>query len=339
MAINMAMVGTGRMLELISQDLHLVPGMKPKVIVSRTETKAKWAADSYGFAEYSDNYSLILERDDIDLIYVATPHSEHYALAMQAIDAGKHVLVEKAMTTNGAQTTKLLDSARTKNLFAMEAMWMAFNPAIIQARKWVEDEILGENLRLNANFCMAPQYLPNSRLWAKELAGGSTLDQGVYTISLAHMLFGVPTQITAQGLVRHGVDAEVVTQMEFEKGHRALCMNSLLAFGSNDAVIFGNQGTIQIDPMFWGTKGCNLTLRTGSGVSGTERFEYSKEGAGYVPMLRAVVSAIQEGKTEHPLRSHMETIAVATTMDVVLKSVLADQHPAERRSGIRGLST
>lgn len=322
MTINMAMVGTGRMLELISKDLYLTEGLAPKVIVSRTESKAKWAADSFGFPEHSDNYQRVLERNDIDLVYVATPHSEHFALAMQAIEAGKNILVEKAMTTNSYETAKLLQAARAKNLFAMEAMWMAFNPAIIKAKEILNEGLLGENLRLSANFCMAPPYRATSRLWAKDLAGGSTLDQGIYTISLAQLLFGSPLKISSHGLIKHGVDAEVVTSLEFFKGQRAQCISSLLAFGSNDAVIFGNKGRIHIDPMFWGTKGYTFTTYTSSGTENVTRFDYLKEGAGYVPMLRAVVEAIQQGKTEHPLRSHTETISVASTMDEVLRCIL-----------------
>ena len=320
--IKLAMVGTGRMLDLIGADLHLVEDLIPQVVVSRSAEKAALAATKFNFVDSSGDFEATLKRDDIDLIYIATPHSEHFELAMKALEAGKPILVEKAMTTSSLQTEKLLTYAKTKNLFAMEAMWTAFNPAIVETKKIVTSGVLGGELRLLANFCMAPEYRPESRLWAKRLAGGSTWDQGVYTISLAQMLFGQPISITAKGIVRHDVDAEVLTTLEFANGNRAICLTSLLAFGSNDAVIFGNRGTIHIDPMFWGTKGFSKIIRSGSQIEAIDRFEYKKEGAGYVPMLREVCEAIKAGKTEHPLRLHSETISVAKTMDAVLNQVL-----------------
>ena len=316
-----AMVGTGLMLKLIGKDLGLTENIDARVIVSRTQERADAAAAEYGFAEGAADFNAVLERDDIDVVYVATPHALHFEQAMAALDAGKHVLVEKSMTPSAALTRELCAHAAAKGLFAMEAMWTAFNPAVIEMRRRIADGAIGDVTLFEANFCTAPAYDGDSRLWAKDLAGGSTWDQGVYTLSMAHMLFGTPTSIMATGTVFHDVDAEAVAVLGFEGGQRAVCINGLRNFSPFTAFAAGTRGTIALDPAFWATGGFTQSRPTSPVAMETERFTYEREGGGYVPMLRAVSQAILEGKTEHELRSHAETIAVAETMDEVLRQV------------------
>ena len=244
----------------------------------------------------------MLERDDIDVVYIATPHTEHLRQALAALDAGKHVLVEKPMTTSAADSRRLCETAAAKGLFAMEAMWMAFNPAIIEARRRLVDGAIGEPHFLHANFCIAMPYLPEWRIWAADLAGGSTLDQGVYTASLAHMVFGRPSGISARGTILHEVDAEVAMTLDFDAGGRAVCLTSLRASSPLHAYIGGSAGYIEIAGPFWGTDGF---AQRGASSDG---FTFEREGAGYVPMLRAVSAAILEGThgapAAHPRRDH-----------------------------------
>jgi predicted dehydrogenase len=161
----------------------------------------------------------------------------------------------------------------------------------------------------------------NSRLFAKDLGGGSILDQGVYTLSFAHMIFGAPSRIIATGTVEQGIDLEVAAILEFAGGKRAVCVSSLRGFSPLDAYVTGTRGTIQIPGAFWSPGSFEQVIFTGPIAREVEEFTYAREGAGYVPMLRAVSNAILEGKTEHELRSHAETIAVAETMDEVLRQV------------------
>ncbi len=316
-----AMVGTGLMLKLIGNDFAKTENVDMRVIVSRTQERADEMAVQYGFGGGSADFASVLQRDDIDVVYIATPHTLHFEQAMAALDAGKHVLVEKSMTESAAKTRQLLAHAKAKGLFAMEAMWTAFNPAIVEARRRVANGDLGDVELVHANFCTAPPYDATSRLWAKEYAGGSTLDQGVYTLSLAHMILGTPTRITAQGTVFEGVDAEVSANLEFAGGQRAVCLSSLRAFSPNTAFIAGTKGCIEIPGAFWTPGGfTHMTVKSATDVD-RDDFSYDREGAGYVPMLRAVSNAILEGRTEHELRSHAETIAVAETMDEVLRQV------------------
>jgi predicted dehydrogenase len=318
-----AMVGTGLMPKLIGGDLGITENIEARVIVSRSRQKAEAAAREHGFAEGSDDFEATIRRDDIDVVYIATPHSEHHRQAIAALRAGKHVLVEKPMTTSARDTEELCSLARRLGLFAMEAMWTAFNPAIIELRRRVAAGAIGDVRLLHAEFNMALPYDPASRMWAPHLAGGSTWDQGVYTLSFAHMLFGEPVSIRAQGTVTAGVDAEVVATLDFAGGQRAVCVNGLRAHTPLLAYIAGTKGYLQIDPPFWATSGFKQVMTSGPFSADVETFSVVREGGGYVPMLRAVSTAVQQGQTEHSLRTHADSHAVAKSMDEVLRQVLS----------------
>jgi predicted dehydrogenase len=322
-----AMVGTGLMLRLIGRDFSLTENVDMRVIVSRTKERAAEMAEHYGFPDHSADLESVLARDDIDVVYIATPHSLHFEQAMAALRAGKHVLVEKSMTTTAAQTRELCEFATSQSLFAMEAMWTAFNPAIVELRRRIEEGAIGDVQLVSSNFCINAPFRSDWRLWAKDLAGGSTLDQGVYTLSLAHMILGAPSAITATGTVMHGVEAEVEAVLDYlssddAPGPRALCLNSLRAVSPLSAYIAGTTGVIEIPGSFWNADGFVQRTPGTSGWTESDTYTYEREGAGYVPMLRAVSASILAGHTEHNLRSHAETIAVADSMDEVMRQVL-----------------
>lgn len=318
-----AMVGTGLMLRLIGHDLAKTENVDARVIVSRSQARADEAAAEYGFAEGSADFDAVLRRDDIDVVYIATPMSMHFEQAMAAIEAGKHVLVEKSMTMNAQQTKTLCEFAETRGLFCMEAMWTAFNPAIIELRRRIAAGAIGEASLLEATFRTAPPFSPEHRLFSASLGGGSVLDQGVYTMSLAHMIFGEPTRIVATGVVLNDVDLEATAILEFPGGKRAVCVSSLRGNSPLDAYITGTTGSCEIPGAFWNASGFAQVMVAADGGRDADTFTYEREGGGYVPMLRAVSNAILQGKTQHPLRSHAESIAVAQTMDEVLRQVHA----------------
>ncbi len=325
-----AMVGTGLMLRLIGRDFALTENVDLRILVSRTKERGAEMAAEFAISEYSADFDQVLGRSDIDAVYIATPHSLHFEQAMAALQAGKHVLVEKSMTTNAAQTRELCEFATSRGLFAMEAMWTAFNPAIVELRRRIADGAIGDVLLVSANFCISAPFREDWRLWAKDLAGGSTLDQGVYTLSLAHMILGTPTSISATGTVLHGVDAEVAATLGYDSGQRALCLNSLRSYSPLTAYVAGTTGVIEIPGAFWSTGGFVQRQAGDSGWAHSKEFTSEREGAGYVPMLRAVSTAILDGRTEHELRSHSDTVAVAESMDEVLRQVLGQQSALSR---------
>jgi predicted dehydrogenase len=323
-----AMVGSGLMLDLIGRDFALAKNVTLQVLVSRFAERAREAAATFELPESSGNFEAVLARPDIDIVYIATPHSEHFRQAKAALEAGKHVLIEKPMTTSAALTRELCALAESRGLFAMEAMWTAFNPAIVELRARVSAGQIGEVRLVQASFCMSFPYDPSARLWNPSLAGGSTLDQGVYPLSFAHMLLGAPTSVSAVGTVMHDVDAETAVTLDYASGARALCTTSLRANGLMSASIGGSTGSIELPAPFWSPNG--FAQRNGPSflVTPTNTVTFEPEGSGYVPMLRAVSAAVLDGRIQHELRTHADSIAVAETMDEVLRQIHAPAKPA-----------
>ena len=312
-----AVVGTGFMLRLIARDFHLTEGVQLQVVVSRTAERASAAAAEHGIPEATHDLASVLARGDIDVVYVATPHTDHARVARAAIDASKAVLVEKPLTTTAKDTRALCSSAADRGVFFMEAMWTSFSPVVADLRRRIAAGDIGEVEHVSASFSLAfPQ--DGGRLWDPRLGGGTTLDQAVYPISLAHLLLGAPTSVTAVGTVRDGVDVEAVTVLDHLGGGRSVCTSSMRAHGQNGALVAGSAGSIEIGGPFWGPD--RLLVRRGPVIAGVpvEEVVHDREGAGYVPMLREVSAAVLSGRTEHELRTHAESIAVAQTMDDVL---------------------
>ena len=146
---------------------------------------------------------------EVDALYIATPHPQHLQLALAAIAAGKAVLVEKTFTATVAGAERLIDAARTAGVFAMEAMWTRFQPAIVEARRLVDEGAIGEVRQVQADLGVDRPYDPADRLFDPAQGGGALLDLGVYVVSFAQYFLGVPDRVEVVGsLAPTGVDAE-----------------------------------------------------------------------------------------------------------------------------------
>jgi predicted dehydrogenase len=317
-----ACVSTGRMASKMVQDFAITENAEVVAVHSRNQQRADEAAAEWGIERGYGDYAEMLERDDIDAVYIASPHPAHFAQAKQAIEAGKHVLVEKPITMNAADTRELVRIAKDNDRFLMEAMWMLFNPAIREALRRVADGDIGDVRFVEAQFGIPFPFDPESRLWNQDLGGGTLLDQGIYPLSLAHALFGKPSSIRATGSVGDtGVDTEAVVTMDFPDGCRAVCISSMLSSFPLTATISGRSGYIQVDRPFWGTQGLTIDSADFRTLTPPTRWSFEREGNGYVPMLRQVSQAIQDGLMEHPHRPLADTVEVMEIIDESLAQI------------------
>ena len=162
-------------------------------VASRSQERADAFAARHGIERAHGSYAAILADPDVDVLYVATPHPQHHALALAALRAGKALLVEKSFTATTAGAAEVVDLARATGVFAMEAMWTRFQPAVVAMRELIADGAIGEVRSVQADLGVAREYDPADRLFALELGGGALLDLGVYVVSFAQMLLGTPT--------------------------------------------------------------------------------------------------------------------------------------------------
>ena len=205
------------------------------------------------------SYEELVADPEVEAVYVATPHAFHAEHALLALEAGKPVLVEKAFTRSADQARTVLDAARDRGLFAMEAMWTRFLPGHVLARAVVDSGILGQVRHVHASFYESLLHV--ERLVRPDLAGGALLDLGVYPVSFVHSLLGTPQRLTAAGrLSDQGVDLDEVVTMSYP-GAVASAAAGMDGFSSKIAEVVGTRAYMQLGTRFYGPSVLELTWR------------------------------------------------------------------------------
>ena len=257
---------------MISHDfvvaLKTLPEAEHQVVAvaARSLDSAKTFASTHSIPHSYGSYEELMNDPNVDVIYVGTIHVSHKDVTLKVLEAGKPVLCEKPMTLRAVDTKALIDKARDKKVFLMEATWMRFFPAIVELRKRIAEDFIGEVKFIRANFSFRiPPERAEGRLVDPKLGGGSVLDIGVYPISFVTMLFGGerPEKIYAQGtLVSTGVDDLAVITLTYSGGRIAQLSCSISYDISCDAVICGTKGDLRLPHPFW----CPTKLETTEGM-------------------------------------------------------------------------
>ncbi|MDR7251499.1 putative dehydrogenase [Nocardioides sp. BE266] len=305
MTTRWGIAATGRMAAAFATDLALVPDAELAFVGSRTPDRAAEFAGQFS-ASGSGTYRDLLAAD-LDVVYIATPHPQHHALALAAIEAGTPVLVEKAFTATLAGAQEVVDAARAAGLFCMEAMWTRFQPAVVRAKELVDAGEIGEPLMVTADFGAQRDFDPASRLFDLALGGGSVLDLGVYPISLAQYVLGRPDSVTVTGTTYpNGADRSAAIHLAHEDGRAAALMCTLAAETPGRAVVVGTEGSLELQPRFHHPDSF-VVRRNGQDP---EEVELPRTGAGYFHQAVEVQRCLAEGLTESP------TMPLADTLDV-----------------------
>ncbi|WP_297735597.1 Gfo/Idh/MocA family oxidoreductase [Nocardioides sp.] len=316
MTTRWGVAGTGWMAEVFVADFAHVPEAEVVAIGSRSADRAREFAAEHGVAEGWTYDELVAA--DVDVVYVATPHPQHHALAIAAIEAGKPVLVEKSFTGSLADTREVVDLARARGVFCMEAMWTRFQPAMVAATSMVADGAIGDVIAVQADLGAFRDYDPEHRLFAPELGGGSILDLGVYPISLAQYFLGTPYAVTATGTrYPNGVDASAVIAMQYADGRGASVACALTTETPGRAVVWGTGGSIEIGPRFHHPT--ELVVRHNGG--GMETLDFPVRGRGYSHEIDEVNRCLAAGLLESPTMPLADTVDVQWVMEEALAQV------------------
>jgi predicted dehydrogenase len=268
--IRFGIVGTGYGARLFARSLPFGEGTAASAVMSRSRETARAFADAYAPAAHThDNFEALIADGSVDVVYIATPNHLHARQCAQALEAGKPVLVEKPFAMTAAEARPVIELARRKRLFCMEAMWMRFLPLVRRAKQVVAEGAIGEAQTLIADFT-SPVDLEGeaNRFVDPALGGGALLDRGVYCLSLAFLLLGRPSQImSAAELTAGGVDLHSEVLLRYPSGTTALLSSSLVSQGNNEAVIMGTTGTLRLGAPFYRPE--RLTLTTAAPHPGT----------------------------------------------------------------------
>ncbi len=313
---NWGIIGCGKIAHKFAEALNGANGCTSYAAAARDSKRAADFASKWGFTKSYGSYREMVQDKEVDIVYVATPHSYHYAHVKLCLEAGKHVLCEKPFTVNAEQLKILIKLAVDRNLFLMEALWSRFLPGMTKAKELVEQGVIGEVVLTEADFGLNFPYDPKQRLFNPLLAGGALLDLGIYPLFLSLHLFGKPEVLKAHSLLdKNGID--LTTSIITQSNSGAVCSLSSTVRANTPirAKIIGTKGKIEFDN--WWFTPANFSLS----IDGKENqiMKYPPDINGYEYEAEEAVRCLQEGKNESHVMSHDFSLLVMETMDEIRK--------------------
>jgi predicted dehydrogenase len=318
MTVRWGVIGTGGIARTFVGDCTAA-GVVFTAVGSRTQESADAFAAEHGIPHAHGSYEDLVADDEVDAVYVATPHSRHAQDALLAIAAGKHVLVEKAFTITADEARTVVDAARRADVAVMEAMWTRFLPQMTMIRELVAEGRIGRPRLVEATHHQALPDDPTHRLNDPALGGGAILDLGVYPISFAIDVLGAPTAVAAAGtLSDQGVDTQMGIVMTHEGGTQSTVHFALDVRSPNTASIIGEDGRIDIDATWYTPTTWRLRDRDGAVV---EEFDGREELSGYAHEVRAFEAMVASGDHEGGAMDPEETVVVMAAMDEARRQV------------------
>jgi predicted dehydrogenase len=311
--IRWGLLGTGWIADRFARAVAQHTRAQVVSVGSRNKHRGDRFATQHAVPGMHLGYEELVSDPHLDAIYIASPHSEHREHALMAIEAGKHVLVEKAFARNAVEAQEIVDAARAKGVFLMEAMWTRFLPHVAALRAVLARGEIGEVLHLAADHGQWFPFDPKHRMFNPVLAGGALLDLGVYPIAFAHDLFGVPESIQATGkMTETGVDGQVSMVLTYPGRVQATLHTTLWSKTPTTAVIAGTAGRIEVAGDFYAPTSFTVIRNDGT------RWTYQREvPIGLQYEAAEVARQVAAGATESPRMTWDNTLEVMRTMDEV----------------------
>ncbi len=314
--LNWGILGAGIIAHTMADALKNTPGNRLVAVASKTTARAQTFAAKHGVPHAYD-YQHLLDSTEVDVVYVATTHNFHYQNARLALEHGKHVLVEKPFTVNADEAQKLVELARARKLFLMEAIWTRFLPVMKMLKRNIADGEIGQVRQMTISFggFVSPEY--KERLTNPALAGGVTLDMGIYPISFACYLLGeLPVEIRSMAQMSAGGVDELASYMfRFPSGCLVSISTSFNLKMTNEAIIYGAEGYI-VFPEFAAGQGFTTYKHEGTNTISDETvFNENRPYHGFEYQLAEVAHCIKSGALESKIIRLDETIAIMQVMD------------------------
>lgn len=312
---KLGIIGTGWIAEKMAATLSPLEGYCVYAIASRCKENADRFASNWNIGKAYDSYDKLVEDKDIDLVYIATPHSHHFEHTMLAINAGKHVLVEKAFTANSRQAEELISAARNKGVFITEAIWTRYMPLSAKINELINRGLIGKPRVLTATLCYMMEN--KERILKPELCGGALLDLGVYTLNFARMYFGsdIVKSVSNCILGPTGVDMQESISLTYADGKMANLQSGALCLNDRQGIISGTEGYIRVDNVNCPTQ---VDVYQNYVLNGTYR-SAREMITGYEYQVIESKRCIEEGLLESPMMPHAETISIMKQMDELRK--------------------
>ena len=312
--MNIGILGAGRIARKMAKTINQMENAVLYAVGSRTAEKAECFAQEFGITKSYGSYEELANDSNIDLVYIATPHSRHYEDCMLCLKNGRNVLCEKAFTANAKQAEEVLYYAEKQGLFISEAIWTRFLPMRFVLDEIIESNVIGEITSLTAN--LGYELSHKERLQKPELAGGALLDLGVYTINFAIMALGGDIADIKSSCTKneYGVDKTNSIIMTFADGKTAVLHSNAAAATDKTGNIYGSKGRIEFQNIN-NCEGIRVIMNDGT----ITEYATPNQISGYEYEIEASLQAIREGRTETDFMPHKETLKVMKIMDDLRK--------------------
>ena len=326
--IRWGILGTGAIARKFAADLSLVDDAELIAVGSRTKAGADDFGGLFLVKHCHGSYEALVNNEEVDVIYIATPHSFHYEHTLLCLNHSKAVLCEKPFAINARQAIEMIALAKEKKLFLMEALWTKFQPHYIKMQEMISQGKLGDITSVLANFGFKPAEPVNVRLFDPNLGGGTLLDIGIYNVFMALSTLGKPWQIDAvMAPAPTGVDQQCAITFRYRNGAMASLFSSFSADLPVEAEICGTDGRLKLTARFYEP---SSTLEFYKGRQEKQVIPILKEsGFGYQYEARHVNECLKNKLTESPVISFADTLQLMETLDKI-RAIAGIHYPEDK---------
>lgn len=313
--MKIGILGAGSIAHSMAKTVSRMEGTELYAVASRSIGKAEDFAKQYQIPKAYGSYQEMAEDPAVDLVYVATPHSHHYAHVKLCLEHGRNVLCEKAFMVNSSQAREVVRLAREKRLLLAEAIWTRYMPSRALIREAVDSGIIGEVTSLTANLGYVVKH--KERLIRSDLGGGALLDLGVYPVNFALMVFGDDyEEVSADAVLSgEGVDLQNSITLKWKDGKFAVLHSNMQALTDRRGVIYGDKGYIVVENI----NNCESVCAHDLERKLIRKYEIPEQITGYEYEVEACRRAIKAGEVECKEMPHADSVAVMALLDKVRK--------------------
>ena len=316
--IRWGIIGLGNIAHQFAKDLMLIEDAELAAVASRNLGKSQEFAKEYNCQKGYSSYEEIINDPEIDILYIATPHSSHASLTIKALQNNKHVLCEKPIALNYADAFQMIFASKANNKFFMEAFWTRFNPSFREAFSKIKKGEIGEVKYINADFAFFADNLEGvgNRKTDLNLGGGALLDIGVYPLFLCYVVLGIPTEILAKAIFHQaGADLQTSMILQYENA-QAILHSSFVSTSGIKAAINGTKGRINLNTLWHQAQSYTLTVDNQE-----EEILLPTRGKGFTYEIEECQQCIKENRIESTLWSHQNSLDLIKIVDEVRNQI------------------
>jgi predicted dehydrogenase len=305
-------IAPGKMAAKFTNGLKLLDNAELHGVGSRDLLRSEQFAGEHGFKKSYGSYEELAEDKEVDVIYIASPHSHHYEHTLLCLKNKKAVICEKAFALNSREVEEMISVAAREKVFLMEALWPPFQPIYKKTNEILDKGELGKIIHLNARFGFQAPFNQTDRKFNLDLGGGSLLDIGIYPVIDALIFMGVPVEVIAKAAFTNtGSEDSLSIILSYKDGRMATLYSSFRTAAGIGCDLLCENGNLSF------SRGRDMSQRLNVAINGKDNIEYSllPEGMGYQFEAIEVMKCLDEGKFESDVVPLSFSLNLMNTLD------------------------